>query len=178
MRLPSQPPPPFLLLLRIIYVSTASKNVVLSFRGRDAAGNSFQNFSFCDPLCFSPFETWLATSCSFRFGQLLRLSLLRTRGKVLWNRTFACRKIVEEIYSFLCFVCHVQSCRKSIAEKNRIRRIGESCRSAFVFRESGNLVDRRSAGRLLRSVAETRTTVFIFRARRKRESHRQVRRVR
>lgn len=72
----------------------------LIFSRPDAAGNSSQNFSFRNPLCFSPFETWLASSRSSHFGQLLRLSLLRTWSKVLWNRMFACPEIVEEIYSF------------------------------------------------------------------------------
>lgn len=66
-RLPSQPPRSFLLLLRLDYLRLDRfQDRRLIFSRPDAAGNSSQNFSFCNPLCFSPFETWLATSCSSR----------------------------------------------------------------------------------------------------------------
>lgn len=99
-RLPSQPPRSFFTAFADYLRLDRFQDRRLIFSRPDAAGNSFQNFSFCNPLCFSPFETWLATSCPSHFGQLLRLSLLRTRSKVLWNRMFARCKIVEEIYSF------------------------------------------------------------------------------
>ena len=78
----------------IIYVSTASKIVVLFFRGRTQLEIHPRTFRFAI----------LFASHHLKHGSplpvpLVRLSLLRTWSKVLWNRMFAvCCKIVEEIF--------------------------------------------------------------------------------
>lgn len=163
MRLPSQPPRSFLLLLRIIYVSTASKIVILFFRGRTQLEIHPGTFRFAI----------LFASHRLKHGSPLSVPLISDNC-----RDFRCFGPEVKYFETVCSRV-VRSSKKYIPSEFisvfRIFYFDDVHPVTFVFRESVNLVDSRSAGRLLRSVAETRTTVLIFRVRRKHENHRRVR---